>query len=128
MYTLLMKTPMYVIFIVVSLLIIAVSLMLSGPAFVPYVAPTSMGAPYSEGMTNYKANPDVDIAPHALVSKVAGMDGIYESPNVNPVLDVFSHDKGDISCVRSGYSNQSGFLCITPEQTDLLQTRGGNGK
>lgn len=54
------------------------------------------------------------------------MDGIFESDNVNPKLDVFSTNKGSATCAPSFMSTRGGFMCLPSAQVHLLQTRGGN--
>lgn len=47
------------------------------------------------------------------------------------IIDKFSQVKengieGKNGCVSSGLSNESGYICLTPELIQLLKTRGGN--
>lgn len=52
---------------------------------------------------------------------------IYPSPSsTNTSLDMYSLERGSHSCIPSPYSNSQGYLCMTPEQVKLLNTRGGN--
>ena len=61
--------------------------------------------------------------------KIFGFDGLQCSPNFNDNnLDIYSKAKGDASCLYkgSGLSNSMGTLCLSPDMTKLLQSRGGN--
>lgn len=61
-------------------------------------------------------------------NKKEGMTSmVHPSPvSTNTSLDMYSLERGSSSCTPSPYSNSKGYICMTPEQTKLLNTRGGN--
>jgi len=73
-----------------------------------------------------------DITPKSVANtctKIFGFPGLQCSPTFNDNnLDIYSTAKGDSSCMYkgSGLSNSMGTLCLSPDMTKLLQTRGGN--
>ena len=63
------------------------------------------------------------------ISMSSSKSKILSAPyNENRVLNSFSNSVGTLNCTGSGsgYSNSGGSLCLTPEQIQLLKTRGGN--
>ena len=116
-------SPETILFGIVALVVILGSLSMSCHHVLPY----SAAQPYSsyEAMTNYQES---EVAmDNTLVSTAPGMEGIYESPDTNHVLDMFASSIGDIKCTnQSNMSTQSGFLCLSPDQVKALQSRGGN--
>jgi hypothetical protein len=61
--------------------------------------------------------------------KAFGFDGLFCEPYVaDKQIDVLANTPGKLTCngEGSGLSNSMGSLCFTPEQKQLLTTRGGN--
>jgi hypothetical protein len=48
------------------------------------------------------------------------------NPATVELLDKFGLMKGSMDCPGSTYSNNTGNICLTKEQKNLLTTRGGN--
>ena len=75
-----------------------------------------------------------DIVPSkAPYQPVWGLGGLFGPPNATgnaAYLDMYSNAQGSLSlqCMNtsSGYSNSKGYLCLNPEQIQMLKTRGGN--
>ena len=59
--------------------------------------------------------------------KVEGFQGLQSSPIADEKpIDIFSQDKGSLSCPSYGYHNSKGQLCLDDAQIKLLKTRGAN--
>jgi hypothetical protein len=96
---------------------------------------------YAEAYTNYteqpaKLNPGTTDGTPTNVNEdskgalnVFGFDGLYASPygQENPI-DALHNVVGSPECIgkSSGYFDDRGGLCLTPETVRLFQTRGGN--
>jgi hypothetical protein len=92
----------------------------------------------SENYSTYPNNTAVDVMENKTITtnpvnstcvKIFGFDGLQCSPTFNDNnLDIYSNAKGDAGCLYqgSGMSNSMGTLCLTPDMTKMLQTRGGN--
>jgi hypothetical protein len=116
-------------FVVAGFVIIFVSLFIgcSGGGIVPHTL-NSNEMLYStfEPMSNLTLENDDS---GVFISNTRGMDGIYTFPGQNQKLDSFSDNMGDKKkCIKTNMSNQNGFICLTPEQMKMLQTRGGNAE
>jgi len=65
--------------------------------------------------------------PQQSPSKVEGFQGLQSAPFADEkVIDIYSQVKGSSECPANPYSNSKGYLCMTPTDTSLLMTRGGN--
>jgi hypothetical protein len=59
--------------------------------------------------------------------KVFGFDGLFCKPYLaDGKIDIYSGAEGSFSCSGSGLTNSKGSLCLDKNQTNMLQTRGGN--
>ena len=58
--------------------------------------------------------------------RVAGMKGLYGSPDVGERKDFIYGTAGSLDGPSYGYSNSMGPLQLSPEQIALLRSRGGN--
>lgn len=59
--------------------------------------------------------------------KVEGFEGLQSSPvGDEKPIDIFSNDKGSLTCPSYGYYNSKGQLCLDDSQIKLLKTRGAN--
>lgn len=59
---------------------------------------------------------------------VDGFQGIYKKPtsSYSRGIDTISLRIGRKDCKDSGYTNSTGYLCLTEDEQKLLNTRGGN--
>jgi hypothetical protein len=133
-----MKTNNFVLLVIFAFaVIIFMSLTLSCKSYVPYEADPSKLPKYTfEGFrsiidySTYQQN-DTNKAvvqnTNDDYKKIVGFDGLLSSPDKQDNnLDVYSKASGDVSCKSYGLMNSKGFLCLSPEQVQLLSTRGGN--
>lgn len=96
-------------------------------SYVPHLQHSSLSAYPYEGFSNIEnQQPKIQYTTNDCV-KMKGFEGLYSSPDKENVdLGTFLNAKGDVSCKSYGLSNSKGFLCLSPEQLQLLSTRGGN--
>lgn len=119
------------IFILVILLSLIVS---TSNNVVPYVANTlypKYGSfeGFADSSEKSKSAPLSLSSEPNTCNKLTGFDGLYCSPNsTDQTIDRFASVSGNASCSNdsSGLSNSMGYLCLTPELKQTLQTRGGN--
>lgn len=80
----------------------------------------------NSAMDTYK--PFLIDKPVAECKKIYGFNGLFCAPKeTGDNLDKFADTEGKIDCKdNSGLSNSKGGLCLSPEQKQLLSTRGGN--
>lgn len=117
-----------------------ISFLLSTPSYQPY-SPEIMYQgmyPYEGFRSNdststsypeYKSMDDERVETTSPLKKVQGFSGLLSSVDyVAKPNDFLSETRGSSECRGSsyGYSNSRGFLCMSPEQVQLLTTRGGN--
>ena len=137
-----MKISTFSILISLALLIVIIMSLSSSCAVLPYrVESTTLHESPYEGFrsiieyTTYPNNESIDSntskdivqSKDESLKRVSGFDGLVTSPNApEQPLDIFSQATSSPTCKSYGYMNSRGFLCLNPEQIQLLTTRGGN--
>jgi hypothetical protein len=60
--------------------------------------------------------------------KTEGFESLTPSPNNvdNSSIDIYSQLSSGKGCQPSPYSNSQGYLCLDPNASSMLSTRGGN--
>ena len=104
--------------VILTICVILISLSWSCGRVLPY-SPDQLYTRF-EPLTNPSSS---SASPPASLITTAG---IYESPNINRMLDSFSANKASPSCTATHLTNQDGNLCLSAEQIRLLQNRGAN--
>lgn len=132
----------FVGFLVLSILMMVT---MSSSYYVPYSQETNY-VNYQEGMVADSAvpiGPAVDPAPAPAppasksTEMIPGFSGWFSSTSqhqqplavdaAHTPIDSFMLTQGNVQCERTALSTSNGgFLCLTPEQKQMLQTRGGN--
>ena len=81
-----------------------------------------------ESMSNYGSSSSLPppSSTSMLISAAPGMEGIFESPDSNRMIDTFSSSKSSPNCTATNLTTQGGNVCLSPEQLKLLQSRGNN--
>jgi len=118
-----------VIVAVVLIVVIAMTMWCSCSTYVPYSGKAAvLGESVYEGMAALEpANYDGQTDEKPKVSKIEGFEGLQPAPyQSEAVIDIFSGTPGSLSCKGSGLTNSMGELCLTDQQKQMLQTRGGN--
>ena len=135
-----MNLRLSIILIVGLLLFLAlISFLLSNPSYQPYSSDLMYQGMYPyEGFRNnesstsypeYKSIDDQSVETTSPLKRVNGFSGLLSSVDYIPKPnDFLSETTGSSQCrgTSYGYSNSRGFLCMSPEQVQLLTTRGGN--
>lgn len=70
-----------------------------------------------------------DVKPATGLKKVEGFEGLYGSPYEQQKLSNFGFNRvgeDGTKCKNYGYTNSKGNVCFTPEEQQMLETRGGN--
>ena len=120
-------------------LLALLSFLLSCPSVQPYSNEMMYRGMYPyEGFRNnesstsypdYKIVDDGKLDISSPLKKVNGFNGLLSSSDyIEPSNDFLATVNGSLDCGSQsyGYSNSRGFLCMTPEQVNILTTRGGN--
>lgn len=100
------KQTSYLFLVMAILFIIVGSLISSAVSFVPFSREFVNGYSKYEGMQN--------------------PSDLSETYDKSPKLDLFGDAKATPNCTGSGYTSDTGFICFSPQQIQLLRTRGGN--
>ena len=77
----------------------------------------------AEGFENKVEKPSTGL------KKVEGFEGLYGSPYEQQKLSNFGFNRvgeDGTKCKNYGYTNSKGNVCFTPEEEQMLETRGGN--
>lgn len=70
-----------------------------------------------------------DEKPATGLKKVEGFEGLYGSPYEQQKISNFGFNRvgeDGTKCKNYGYTNSKGNVCFTPEEQQMLETRGGN--
>jgi len=122
----------FLLSIFLGIIVISTIIEIYNGSYLPYIK-TNIFQNYQhiyEGYSSLIPN-DVINSSQSLNTQANGMNPskstLLSAPyNETQKIDVFSNTAGSLTCAGSGYSNSGGALCLTPEQINLLKTRGGN--
>ena len=111
----------YIIFALVVLALVSCHTLFSCSDFTRALLKSN---PFKEGMTvQYNINEYPEARQQYINTKHSTNTNVVVPPEE---MHFFSKNKFEPECCPSSYSSSTGCACVTPEQLNFLNTRGGN--